>query len=508
MEKPANCIIVIFGASGDLTSRKLIPALFELKLQELLPEKFFIVGVSRSEFTHEAFCDKIIKGIRSFSGEKEIPAEQLQSFKEQISYLSMDMTSPDKYKPLEKLLADTDQKFNTGGNYMFYLATPPVMFETLSENLGRAGLTNQGNGYRRLIFEKPFGHDLESAKKLNQNLLKVLTEDQIYRIDHYLGKETVQNLLVTRFANGIFEPLWNRNYIHHIEITSAESIGVENRGKYYDSTGALRDMVQNHLLSLVSLTAMEPPSSMDSNWIRNEKTKVLQSLRPIKIEDVENFVIRGQYVASNVRGQQITGFREEHDVNADSHTETYVAIKFYIDNWRWGGVPFYIRTGKRLPTSVTEIVIHFNPTPHYLFSREEMSAGSNQLVIRIQPDEGILLKFGMKLPGEGFTVKNVNMDFHYKDLANIHVPSAYERLLHDAMLGDSTLYSRGDTVEAAWSFIEPIQHAWAENPSIKIFGYPAGNWGPEHADDLIEGKNYTWRYPCKNLTDEDLYCEL
>lgn len=508
MEKPENCIIVIFGASGDLTSRKLIPALFELKLQQLLPEKFFIVGVSRSEFTHEAFCEKIIKGIRSFSGEKEIPAEQLESFMDQISYQSMDMASAADYEKLKKLLTDTDQKFNTGGNYLFYLATPPVMFEIISENLGRAGLTNQVNGYRRLIFEKPFGHDLESAKDLNKNLLKVLTENQVYRIDHYLGKETVQNLLVTRFANGIFEPLWNRNYIHHIEITSAESIGVENRGKYYDSTGALRDMVQNHLLSLVSLTAMEPPSSMDSNWIRNEKTKVLQSIRPIKKEEVEKFVIRGQYVASNIRGQQITGYREEHDVDTDSHTETYVAIKFYIDNWRWGGVPFYIRTGKRLPTNVTEIVIHFKPTPHYLFAGEQMSAGSNQLVIRIQPDEGILLKFGMKLPGEGFIVKNVNMDFHYRDLADIHVLSAYERLLHDAMLGDSTLYSRGDTVEAAWSFIEPIQHAWAENPSIKIFGYPAGTWGPEHADDLIDGKNLTWRYPCKNLTDEDLYCEL
>jgi len=508
MEKPGNCIIVIFGASGDLTSRKLIPALFELKLQQLLPEKFCIVGVSRSEFTNEAFCENMIKGILSFSGEKEIPAEQLQSFIDQISYMSMDMASPGDYEKLGKLLTDTDQKFNTGGNWLFYLATPQVMFEIISGHLGSAGLTNQVNGYRRLIIEKPFGHDLESAKTLNRNLLKVLTEDQVYRIDHYLGKETVQNLLVTRFANGIFEPLWNRNYVHHIEITSAESIGVENRGKYYDSTGALRDMVQNHLLQLVSLTAMEPPSSMDSNWIRNEKTKVLQSLRPIKNEEVEKYVIRGQYVASKIRGQPIPGYREEHGVDPDSHTETYVAIKFYIDNWRWGGVPFYIRTGKRLPTNVTEIIIHFKRTPHYLFAREEMSVGSNQLVIRIQPDEGILLKFGMKLPGAGFIVKNVNMDFHYRDLANIRVPSAYERLLYDAMQGDSTLYSRGDTVEAAWSFIDPIQHAWAENPSIKIFGYPAGTWGPEHADDLIEGQNLTWRYPCKNLTDEDLYCEL
>jgi glucose-6-phosphate 1-dehydrogenase len=508
MEKPENCIVVIFGASGDLTSRKLMPALFELQVQKMLPEKFFIVGVSRTDFTEKVFGDKMGKEIRSFLGEKEIPEEQLKTFIDQVSYVCMDMDSQSGYDKLGKLLAEMDQKNNTGGNWLFYLATPPAMFETIADHLGAAGLTHQKGGYRRVIFEKPFGHDLESAKMLNQNLLKVLTEDQIYRIDHYLGKETVQNLLVTRFANGIFEPLWNRNYVHHIEITSAESIGVENRGKYYDATGALRDMVQNHLLQLVTLTAMEPPSTMDSNWIRNEKTKVLQSLRPILKENVNKFVLRGQYLAAKVRGKQIPGYREENGVDTESRTETYVALKFYIDNWRWGGVPFYIRTGKRLPTQVTEIIIYFNPTPHHLFAREQMSAGSNQLVIRIQPDEGILLKFGMKLPGEGFIVKNVNMDFHYKDLTNIRVPSAYERLLHDAMLGDSTLYSRGDTLEAAWNFIDPILHAWAEDPSIKIFGYPAGTWGPKHANDLIDGKDLTWRYPCKNLTDDDRYCEL
>ena len=508
MENPQNCIIVIFGASGDLTCRKLIPAIFELKLQQMLPEKFFIVGVSRSDFTRDVFCEKVVKGIRDFSKEKEIPADQLRDFCDQVTYISMGMDSQDEYVKLGKQVDEIDKKNGIGGNWLFYLATPPDVFEPIAGYLGHAGLTNQEHGYRRIIFEKPFGHDLQSAINLNRDLLKILSEDQIYRIDHYLGKETVQNLLVTRFANGIFEPLWNRNYIDHVEITSAESIGVENRGKYYESTGALRDMVQNHLLQLVTLTAMEPPSTMDSNWIRNEKTKVLQSLRPIKKEEVDKFVIRGQYLASKVKGKQVPGYREEKGVNPDSHTETYVALKFYIDNWRWGGVPFYIRTGKRLPTQVTEIIIYFKPTPHHLFAREQMFAGCNQLVIRIQPDEGILLKFGMKLPGEGFIVKNVDMNFHYRDLADIHIPSAYERLLHDAMLGDSTLYSRGDTLEAAWSFIEPVLQAWEEDPSMKIFGYPSGTWGPKHADNLIEGQKSTWRYPCKNLTDEDLYCEL
>jgi glucose-6-phosphate 1-dehydrogenase len=420
----------------------------------------------------------------------------------------MDNTVEADFLRLKEKLCEKDKSLCTDGNFIFYMATPPRMYLVIAENLAKAGLARQSGGYRRFIIEKPFGYDLDSGKELNKKLHELISEEQIYRIDHYLGKETVQNLLVTRFANGIFEPLWNRNYIHRIEITSAESIGVENRGEYYDSAGALRDMVQNHLMQMVCLTAMEPPSSLEPDAIRNEMLKVLQSLQPVREADVPRQVIRGQYTGSTIRGECISGYRYEKGVARDSRTETFVAIKFFINNWRWGGVPFYMRTGKRLPTMVTEIVIHFKRTPHHLFQRESGILSSNQLIIRIQPDEGILLKFDMKEPGSGFNVKNVNMDFHYTDLTNVRVPSAYERLLYDVMTGDSTLFSRDDEVETAWKFIEPIQKAWEGKKEIKIYGYPAGTWGPSVSNDLIEGCGLTWRYPCKNLTDDGLYCEL
>jgi len=508
MENPKNLIIVIFGASGDLASRKLIPAIFSLKIQKLMPEKYAIIGVGRTIISNEDFRKKMSEAIISFSEEKVTDKNLTTSFAENLYYFPLDSSSAEGFLELKSYLSDINLKLGTGGNYIFYMATPPSLYEVIAVNLSKAGLTDQENGFRRLIIEKPFGYDLESGLKLNKKLHELISEEQIYRIDHYLGKETVQNLLVMRFANGMFEPLWNRNYIHRIEITSAESIGVEQRGGYYDSSGALRDMVQNHLLQMVGLTAMEPPSSLDANAIRNEVLKVFQSLQPIKEEDVPNQVIRGQYTGSLIRGECATGYRYEKDVNVRSRTETYVAIKFFINNWRWGGVPFYIRTGKRLPTRVTEIVIHFKQTPHHLFQRKSGKLSANQLIIRIQPDEGILLKFDMKEPGAGFNVKNVNMDFHYKDLADIRVPSAYERLLHDVMVGDSTLFSRDDEVETAWKFLEPIQKAWAKNPEIKVFGYPAGTWGPEHANDLIDGDDLTWRYPCKNMADDELYCEL
>jgi glucose-6-phosphate 1-dehydrogenase len=508
MENPKNLIIVIFGASGDLTSRKLIPAIFSLKFQKLMPEKYAVLGVGRTRISTEEFRKKMSEAIVSFSEEKVSDRNIIEDFTSDLFYLSIDISSEDGYSELKSFLEEVDEKYDIGGNYIFYMATPPSMYEIIAVNLAKAGLSNQNNGFRRVIIEKPFGYDLESGRKLNRTLHEIISEDQIYRIDHYLGKETVQNLLVTRFANGIFEPLWNRNYIDRIEITSAESIGVEDRGGYYDSSGALRDMVQNHLLQMVGLTAMEPPSSLDADAIRNEVLKVFQSLQPIKEEDVPKQVIRGQYTGSVIRDECAAGYRHEKGVAVNSRTETFVAIKFFINNWRWGGVPFYIRTGKRLPTRVTEIVIHFKQTPHHLFRRDSGKLSANQLIIRIQPDEGILLKFDMKEPGAGFNVKNVNMDFHYKDLADTRVPSAYERLLHDVMLGDSTLFSRDDEVETAWKFLEPIQHAWANNPAIKIFGYPAGTWGPENANDLIEGEGLQWRYPCKNLTDDGLYCEL
>jgi len=485
-----------------------MPAIFSLKMQKLMPEKYAILGVGRTKLSTDDFRIKMSKAIVSYSEDKVTDQNLVSGFTMDMYYHSMDNAAENEYSSLITVLNELDTKYGIGGNIIYYLATPPKMYEVISVNLAKSGLCNQENGFRRIIIEKPFGYDLESGRKLNKTLHELITEDQIFRIDHYLGKETVQNLLVTRFANGMFEPLWNRNYIHRIEITSAESIGVEERGGYYDSSGALRDMVQNHLLQMVGLTAMEPPSSLDANAIRNEVLKVFQSLQPINEEDVPEQVIRGQYTGSLIRGECVTGYRYEKGVAADSRTETYVAIKFFINNWRWGGVPFYIRTGKRLPTRVTEIVIYFKQTPHHLFRSESGKISANQLIIRIQPDEGILLKFDMKEPGAGFKTKNVNMDFHYKDLADIRVPSAYERLLHDVMLGDSTLFSRDDEVETAWKFLEPVQKAWANNKAIKVFGYPAGTWGPEHVNDLIEGDGLTWRYPCKNLADDELYCEL
>ena len=506
MKVPENTILVIFGASGDLAYRKLIPAIYSLLQQKLLPDKFSILGVGRSKIADNAFRDKMKEGIAKFTDHHE--KSDLNIFLQKLHYISIDTKAGSDYEQLKAKLEELDKDTGEVKNYLFYMAIPPSLFEVVAENLTAVKLTNEKKGYRRIIIEKPFGYDLETGIELNRKLHERFNENQIYRIDHYLGKETVQNLLVTRFANGIFEPLWNRHYIHHVEITSAESIGVETRGGYYDTSGALRDMVQNHLLQMVGITAMEPPSSLEADAIRNETLKVFQSLRPLKDEEIIKKVIRGQYLTSTIKGESVNGYRDEEGVNPKSRTETYVAIKFYIDNWRWGGVPFYIRTGKRLPTRVTEVVIHFKQTPHFLFAKQGACDGCNQLVIRIQPDEGILLKFGMKLPGAGFNVQNVNMDFHYNDLSSVRIPEAYERLLYDAMLGDSTLFARADAVEAAWRFIDPIQNAWENDPALKIYGYPAGTWGPDVADKLIEGSGLTWRYPCKNLADDGIYCEL
>lgn len=506
MQNPGDLVIVIFGASGDLTARKLMPAIFSLGMQKLMPQKYAILGIARTEMTNDDFRSKMREAILANSEEKISP-DQVIDFVKDLYYHQMEYGDEEQYMSLNTVLHSLCTEYSVTENYIFYLATPPNVYENIAVNLARAGFSSQEKGFRRFIIEKPFGYDLESGRLLNRKLHEHISEDQLYRIDHYLGKETVQNLLVTRFANGIFEPLWNRNYVHHIEITSAESLGVEDRGGYYDAAGALRDMVQNHLLQMVGLTAMEPPSSLDPNAIRNEVLKVFQSLQPITEENVPLQVVRGQYTGSLIRGECIKGYRYENKVPEDSRTETFVAMKFHIANWRWGGVPFYIRTGKRLPTRVTEIVIHFRHTPHHLFSRAPGKAPANQLIIRIQPDEGILFKFDMKEPGAGFNVKNVNMDFHYSDLANTRMPSAYERLLHDVMLGDFTLFSRDDEVETTWKFLEPIQQSWANDPSIKVYGYPAGTWGPEHANDLFND-GLGWRHPCRNLTDDGLYCEL
>ena len=503
-------VLVIFGASGDLTYRKLIPSVFDLYMQNLLPKNFAVLGVSRSSFSDEEFREKLKPGIKEFALFKDAPKEKIEFFSKLLFYASVDTNDEEDYAKIKTRLKQIDEKLNTGENFIYYLSTPPALYTKIPKALAKHGLNKAQNNknWRRIIIEKPFGTDLESAQSLNQFLLKHFDENQIYRIDHYLGKETVQNLLVARFANGIYEPLWNRNFIDRVEVTAAESIGVGSRGGYYEHSGALRDMLQNHLMQVVALIAMEPPTKINAMAIRNEKLKVFQSLRTLSEEAIRKDVVRGQYLAANVNGETLKAYREEQGVDPASRTETYIAMKFFIDNWRWGDVPFYIRTGKRLPTRVTEVVIHFKPTPHQLFvENKEMIRNGNSLVIRIQPDEGILLKTGLKVPGAGYKVADVNMDFRYKDLQETYVPSAYERLLLDSMQGDATLYARGDGVEEAWKFVQPVLD-YFENGDADLFGYPSGTWGPDTADDLIAGKYKAWRYPCENKTDNRNFCKL
>lgn len=503
MKQSEPHILVIFGASGDLTKRKLIPALYELHTQKYLPENFAVLGVSRTQLSDLSFRGKM----KEFLPSQPQNQKDIEEFLEHLHYQPLSTADSSEYPVLKARLWALGKELDIPENYIYYLSTPPNLYQIIPKSLAEVELNDASTGFKRLIIEKPFGTDLKSAKELNKNLLNYFNEDQLYRIDHYLGKETVQNMLVTRFSNGIFEPIWNHNFIHHIEISSAETLGVEDRGGYYDHSGALRDMVQNHLMQLVGLVAMEPPVVIEADAIRNESLKVFQSIRPITEENVVNHVIRGQYTQSNIGNEHHVGYREEHGVDEQSRTETFVALKFFIDNFRWAGVPFYIRTGKKLPARVTEVVIHFKKTPHRLFGNQDSSAPvNNQLVLRIQPDEGILLKIGMKVPGAGFRVQTVNMDFHYDELSDVYLPTAYGRLLLDCMQGDATLYSRGDAVEKAWEFTQPILDAWQNNKDIPIYGYPAGTWGPDLVDQLIE--EGMWRYPCKNLAHDGEYCEL
>jgi glucose-6-phosphate 1-dehydrogenase len=509
MRVTENQLLVIFGASGDLTRRKLIPALFSLYVKKLLPEVFAIIGAGRANFSDEDFRQKTFEALLE-AADKELKKESADDFLRMLHYVSFDTSQPPAYMKLKEKIDQTASEHHLNGNCIFYLAVPPGLYGTVAKSLAMHGLnTNTAAGWKRLVIEKPVGYDQRSARELHNALYSHFNESQLFRIDHYLGKETVQNVMVTRFSNGIFEPLWNRNYIHHVEITSAESLGIENRGGYYDKAGALRDMLQNHLLQLMTLVAMEPPTLITSNAIRNETLKVLQSVRPFSSRDVEKNVIRGQYTEATVRGISMKSYRDEEGVNPGSRTETFVALKLFVENWRWGGVPFFIRTGKRLPTRVTEIVIHFKSTPHKLFCFDENRTNAdNQLVIRIQPDEGILLKFGVKVPGAGFRVQDVNMDFHYSGLTDHPMPEAYQRLLLDCMQGDSTLFTRGDAVEEAWGIVDPVLREWDNNHAIPIYGYPAGTWGPREAEILIDEPNMSWRYPCKNLSDDGIYCEL
>ncbi len=508
MKENTRFILTIFGASGDLTARKLIPALINLYDTGLLQiEDFLILGVSRTKYTDEEFRKVVVRENNHIKNEDN--KKKIDQFQERVYYQSIDTKSQDDYKYLKAKLDILSSQYKFPENYLFYLSTPPSMFDIIASGLSGQRLGQENNGtFKRLIIEKPFGYDLKSSRELNEKIHTCFKEDQIYRIDHYLGKETVQNLLATRFSNSIFEPLWNHNFIHHIEITASESIGVEKRGGYYESSGALRDMVQNHLFNLVAMVAMEPPVNLSAKAIRDESIKVFQSIRPFN-KDIKKNVIRGQYTESHVRGEYIKGYRSETGVSYQSKTETYVAMKLFIDNWRWAGIPFYIRTGKRLPTRVTEIVIHFKSTPQFLYGdRENEIDKDNVLVFRIQPDEGILLKFGIKVPGAGNDIKSVNMDFHYNDHSDFYIPEAYERLLLDAVQGDATLYPRNDAVEQAWAIVDPILEQWKLNEKIPVYGYPSGTWGPEQAIDLIDGKGIDWRYPCKNLTDDGIYCEL
>ena len=509
MKKTENQILVIFGASGDLTARKLVPALFNLCVDGQLPDNFVVLGASRSNLSDEDFRNRVVtqsKYLKNRLG--ELDADTLDQFTNNFCYHDLGGQYDTSYQTLKERIETLSKEHNIGGNTIYYLSTPPTIFEPIAKNLAGAGLNKQENGWTRLIVEKPFGYSSETAKNLNKGLQKYFDEQQIYRIDHYLGKETVQNLLVTRFANSIFEPLWNRNYIHHVEITNAESVGVEKRGGYYDKSGALRDMFQNHLLQIVSLIVMEPPISDKPEDIRNEKVKALKSLRIMKdVADLKANTIRGQYTSSVIEGKTLSGYREEEGVDPNSFTETYAAIKFYVDNWRWQDVPFYVRTAKRMPTKVTEVVIHFKKPHHQLFQGKRLDQKENKLIIRIQPDEGILVKFGVKVPGQGFQVERANLDFSYSSLIQEDVMLAYERLLLDAMQGDATLYARADEVEAAWEFVDPILDYWKNGDIVPVYGYASGVWGPENADELIEGIG-AWRNPGPNLADDPGYCVI
>lgn len=504
MPKSENCVIVIFGATGDLVKRKLMPSLFELFRKNLMPEQFAILGVGRSDYNDESFREKVTIGVKIFAKNKPVNQKLLRDFLKSIFYEEMDPNNSEAYEQLKTRLDDLSGVFQANRNFIYYIATPPAIYQVVTANLGMKELNKQGDseGWKRIVFEKPYGVELESARTLNTNIRNYFEEQQIYRIDQNLSKDNLQNILAFRMANGIFEPLWNRNYIRHVEITAAESVGVEDRGAYYNSTGALRDTVLNHLLHLLAIVAMEPPSKFEASSIRHEKLKVFQAFSPILPENVAKQVIRGQYLESSIRGEKIAAFRKEKNVEKDSRTETYVAMKFFIDNWRWGGVPFFVRTGKRLPTRITEVAIHFKKTPHLLFTRDFPTRyNDNQLFIRIQPDEGILLRFGMRMPSTQFNIKSVNMDFHYKDLGEIEFPEPYERLVLDIIQGDLGMFASADAIELVWGFIDPILRAWQENPEIKLYGYLAGSWGPtKEANALFEGSD-EWRYMSKELVN-------
>lgn len=478
-----NQLLVIFGASGDLTKRKLVPSLFELFLREMLPPRFVVLGTARTEFTDEEFRQQQKESLLNFLAGKSMDETKVDAFLKLVYFLSFDSDDPAQYGRLKERITALRQQEEIPDRIIYYLATPPLMYEVIPEGLRKNQMNRatEKDGWRRIVIEKPFGTDLESARHLNEILKKVFKEQDVYRIDHYLGKETVQNILVLRFANGIFEPLWNRNYVDYVEISALETLGVENRGKYYEGAGALRDMIQNHLMQLMAFVAMESPAAFDPESLRDEVVKVFRSLRPITGKDV----VRGQYIEGVADGQELSAYRNEKGVAPDSDVETYASMRFFIDNWRWGGVPFYFHTGKRLPEKKSEIIIHFKSTPHQFFAGGCSGGSCNRLILRIQPDESISLKFGLKMPGAGFQVKQVSMDFRYDSLSKTYLADAYERLLLDAMQGDSTLYTRSDALEASWRFIDPILREWKGNSGFDLTYYAAGSEGPREVENLM-----------------------
>jgi glucose-6-phosphate 1-dehydrogenase len=492
--QPAEpCAIVIFGASGDLTKRKLLPSLYNLASYRLLPAHFNIIGVARRPLSDDIFRDQLGKGLSEF-GTQPIDPNLWSKFRERISYCAGEFDKPETYKKLAEALRESETKFGTAGNAIFYLSIPPDYFGTIAMRLSEAGLLREENGrWRRVIIEKPFGHDLDSARKLNAELTSVLQERQIYRIDHYLGKETAQNLLVFRLGNAIFEPVWNRRYIDHVQLTVAESIGVEGRGAFYETTGAFRDVMQNHMFMLLALIAMEPPTSLEGEAIRNEKVKLLRSIHLSTPEEALANTVRGQYGEGIVNGKKVPGYRQEPKVNPNSTVETFAAIKLCIENWRWAGVPFYLRCGKRLPRRTTTIVIRFKTPPLSLFASNEADPISpNYLIFNIQPDEGIALQVRAKIPGPTICTRSVKLDFSYDQFGDRQPATGYEKLLYDCMVGDASLFHRSDMVEAAWEAASPILTAWNNNPPNDFPNYAADTWGPEAATRFIERDKHHW----------------
>ena len=489
------CAVILFGASGDLAKRKVIPAMYDLAQHNSLGERYAIVGFARTTMTDDSFRSSIGEAAKTISEVGPIDPAKWDVFASNLYYSQGDYANPVSYADLAKRLAEIDKEKQLGGNRLFYLSTPPEVYPDIVEHLGRAGLARPATpgSWVRIIIEKPFGRDLASAKELNKIVLNVFEEKQVYRIDHYLGKDTVQNLLVLRFGNGIFEPLWNRNYVDHVQITASETLGVERRGGFYETAGALRDMIQSHVLQLTSLTAVEAPASFDATAVRNEKLKVLQSIRPFNLEMVAQSTVRGQYAPARADGQTVTGYRAEPGVNPSSRTETFVALRLLIDNWRWAGVPFYLRTGKRMAKRTTEIMIQFRKAPHIVFREREVQP--NRLVLNIQPDEGICVSFGAKRPGTEMSIGTVAMNFSYREGFGDSSRSAYATLLNDCLRGDATLFDRGDSVEAAWSLVDPILDVWSAAKSVAVPEYASGTWGPKESEQLLERDGRQWYNP-------------